>query len=55
LSVEALAADGFGMFGSGMFVINPPWTLAKTLEDTLPVLAKLLGKNNEATFRLTHN
>jgi hypothetical protein len=27
LRVRTPAADGFGMHGSGLFVVNPPWTL----------------------------
>lgn len=54
LSIEAPAADGFGMFGSGMFVINPPWTLAKVLEESLPQLVELLGKDNQARFNLDY-
>lgn len=54
LSIEAPAADGFGMFGSGMFVINPPWTLAKILEESLPQLVELLGKDSQARFNLDY-
>lgn len=32
-----------GMYGSGMFVINPPFTLAAELRTALPVLASVLG------------
>jgi 23S rRNA (adenine2030-N6)-methyltransferase len=32
-----------GMTGSGMIVINPPWTLWKEMEATLPFLADLSG------------
>ena len=34
-----------GMTASGMIVINPPWTLMKSAQESLPVLAKLLDKN----------
>lgn len=44
LSVGKPAKDGFGMYGSGMFVINPPWTLADTLQETLPWLVEVLGQ-----------
>lgn len=54
LSIEAPAVDGFGMFGSGMFVINPPWTLAQILEESLPPLLKLLGKDDQARFNLDY-
>ena len=36
------SGNGFGMYGSGMFVINPPWTLRDTLASALPFLAKTL-------------
>lgn len=37
---------------SGMFIINPPWTLEKHLADALPTLTKALGINNGAQFFL---
>jgi len=47
--------DSYGMFGSGMFVINPPWTLPKTLAETMPILRDLLAQDDAASFTLTHN
>lgn len=41
LQVAAPAAQG--MHGSGMLVINPPWTLAQQLREALPVLVSTLG------------
>lgn len=52
LEVKSPAKDGFGMNGSGMFIINPPWTLEKTLHETLPVLTRLLAQNEGAKFTL---
>lgn len=52
LSVQCPSADGFGMHGSGMFVINPPWTLYATLQEVMPVLASRLGQNGEGNFVL---
>ena len=52
LEVKAPARDGFGMNGSGMFIINPPWTLEKTLHDTLPTLANLLAQDQGAKYTL---
>lgn len=37
---------------SGMFVINPPWTLEKQLAESLPILVKALGQDNGAGFVL---
>jgi 23S rRNA (adenine2030-N6)-methyltransferase len=33
---------------SGMFIINPPWTLEKQLVESLPILVKALGQDNNA-------
>lgn len=35
--------DEYGMTGTGLFIVNPPWTLATQMEDILPHMAKLLG------------
>ena len=43
LTVQTPAADGFGMHGSGMFIVNPPWTLAAELAVVLPLLADALA------------
>jgi len=37
---------------SGMFIINPPWTLEKQLAQALPTLAKALGVNGGGQFLL---
>jgi 23S rRNA (adenine2030-N6)-methyltransferase len=37
---------------SGMFIINPPWTLEKHLAEALPVLVKALGLDGGAKFFL---
>jgi 23S rRNA (adenine2030-N6)-methyltransferase len=33
-----------GMYGSGLVILNPPWTLKAALESALPVMADLLGE-----------
>jgi 23S rRNA (adenine2030-N6)-methyltransferase len=35
------------MYGSGMVVFNPPWTLRAALEEALPFLAAVLGRAGE--------
>ena len=55
LSIEAPNADGFGMFGSGMFIINPPWTLPKILAETMPILCDTLAMDKSANFTLSQN
>lgn len=52
LEVRAPARDGFGMHGSGMFVINPPWTLEKTLHETLPAIVARLAQDGGARYML---
>jgi len=52
LSIGAPAPDGFGLRGSGMFILNPPWTLEATLRELLPQLVELLGVDAGAGFTL---
>jgi 23S rRNA (adenine2030-N6)-methyltransferase len=54
LTVQSPSADGMGMHGSGVFIINPPWTLAAALKDTLPWLVEALkvGADGTAGFTL---
>ncbi|TNF36131.1 MAG: 23S rRNA (adenine(2030)-N(6))-methyltransferase RlmJ, partial [Gammaproteobacteria bacterium] len=55
LTIKTLPEDSLGMFGSGMFVINPPWTLHDTLQETLPWLAEVLSEDDTASFTLERN
>lgn len=49
-----ICADSFekGMTSSGMIVINPPWTLHKEMQDSLPFLAETLGQNGQGFYRI---
>lgn len=38
------------LYGSGMIIINPPYQLDNKLAESLPYLAKVLGKNQESFF-----
>ena len=42
MTIEASSDDGFGMHGSGMFIVNPPYTLPDILDETMPILTRLL-------------
>ena len=53
LSIQAPSAEGFGMHGSGMFILNPPWTLHDELKIVMPYLVKVLGQDSGAGFELT--
>jgi 23S rRNA (adenine2030-N6)-methyltransferase len=52
LSISTPSPDGFGLHSSGMFVINPPWTLEPMLRDLMPYLVKALGRDAGAGFTL---
>ena len=52
LTVARADAKGFGLAGSGMFVINPPYTLHDTLAGVLPWLVSVLGQVEGANFLL---
>jgi 23S rRNA (adenine2030-N6)-methyltransferase len=52
LEVSAPSKDGYGMNGSGMFIINPPWTLEKKMHETMPKLSELLAQGPGAKYTL---
>ncbi|GHU20238.1 ribosomal RNA large subunit methyltransferase J [Betaproteobacteria bacterium] len=52
LRVREPASDGFGMHGSGLVVLNPPWTLHDTLAGALPFLVETLREDAGAGFTL---
>ncbi len=52
LSVSGPAPDGFGLRSSGMFIINPPWTLEPMLRELMPYLVAALGTDGRAGFTL---
>jgi len=52
LTVHKPAADGFGLHGSGMFIINPPYTLHDALQSALPWLAEKLAQDDRAGYAL---
>jgi 23S rRNA (adenine2030-N6)-methyltransferase len=52
LTVKKAAIDGYGLHGSGMFLINPPWTLHDALKQAMPYLARTLGQDERAGFTL---
>ena len=52
LTVQQPDALGFGLAGSGVFVINPPYTLHAELQLVLPYLTEVLGQYDGANYRL---
>jgi 23S rRNA (adenine2030-N6)-methyltransferase len=47
----ALATDNneFGMTSSGLFIVNPPWTLLKEMQQTLPLIQGILAPEHGFT------
>ncbi|MCC2595481.1 23S rRNA (adenine(2030)-N(6))-methyltransferase RlmJ [Pusillimonas sp. MFBS29] len=52
LTVRKPSTDGYGLHGSGMFVLNPPWTLHDELAVALPWLSERLKIDDRAGFTL---
>jgi 23S rRNA (adenine2030-N6)-methyltransferase len=52
LTVSRPPSDGFGLYGSGTFILNPPYTLAATMKATLPYLVDKLGQDETAQFKV---
>lgn len=44
--------DAYGMTGTGLFIVNPPWQLAQQLQSILPYLKAKLG-DEQTSFQLT--
>jgi 23S rRNA (adenine2030-N6)-methyltransferase len=54
LTVQSPATEGFGMHGSGLHIVNPPWTLPAQLKMTLPWLVEALGQDAGAGYALEY-
>jgi 23S rRNA (adenine2030-N6)-methyltransferase len=52
LQVCAPSPEGIGMHGSGMFIINPPWSLGQTLQKEMPWLVAALAQDPSARYML---
>jgi len=52
LTVKQPAAGGLGLHGSGVFIVNPPWTLPAMLKEAMPWLVKVLGQDGGAQYKL---
>ena len=52
LTVQEPDAQGFGLAGSGVFVLHPPHTLRAALAEVLPYLVDVLGRYDGASFVL---
>jgi 23S rRNA (adenine2030-N6)-methyltransferase len=52
LTVQQPDAQGFGLAGSGVFILNPPYTLHDQLLGVLPYLVDVLGQVDDASYVL---
>ena len=52
LTIQTPTPDGTGMHSSGMFILNPPYTLEPILREVLPYLVRVLGKDAGARFTI---
>lgn len=52
LTVQQPDSQGFGLAGSGMFILNPPYTLHDQLLGVLPYLTDVLGQYDGAHYLL---
>jgi len=52
LTVRSPSPDGLGLHGSGVFVVNPPWTLERALRIALPWLADVLAQDTGAAWSI---
>ena len=52
LTITTPGPDGFGLHSSGMFILNPPYTLEPTLRQVMPYLVQVLGKDAGATYQI---
>ncbi len=52
LTVQRPSPEGFGMHGSGLFIVNPPWTLPALLAEAMPYLVDKLGLDDGAHYTL---
>lgn len=52
LTTRTPGPDGFGLHSSGMFIINPPYTLEPMLKEVMPFLVQALGVDSGARFIL---
>lgn len=52
ITVQEPDEQGFGMLGSGLLVINPPWTLADTMKSVMPYLTEKLAQYAGASYEI---
>jgi 23S rRNA (adenine2030-N6)-methyltransferase len=54
LTVKSPAPGGLGLHGSGMFIVNPPFSLPQPLQQVMPYLVRVLKQDPAARFDLEY-
>lgn len=52
MTVQEPDEKGFGMLGSGLFIINPPWTLKTNMQTVMPYLVEKLAQYPRASYEI---
>jgi 23S rRNA (adenine2030-N6)-methyltransferase len=52
ITVRGPSADGLGLNGSGVIVVNPPWTLQAAMAGCLPWVTDVLRQDAGARWTL---
>ncbi|AWB33286.1 hypothetical protein DBV39_05740 [Orrella marina] len=52
MTVSRPASDGHGLFGSGCFVVNPPYTLEGEMREAMPWLSQTLALDDTARWSI---
>jgi len=52
LQVQAPSPEGRGLHGSGLFIVNPPWTFSEQMRGIMPWLTRVLAQDATACFRI---
>lgn len=53
MTVQEPDEKGFGMLGSGLFIINPPWILKDTMQEIMPYLVEKLAQYPGASYEIS--
>jgi 23S rRNA (adenine2030-N6)-methyltransferase len=50
MTVQEPDSQGFGLAGSGVFILNPPFSLHDQLLGVMPYLVDVLGQYDDANY-----
>ncbi|AIL32601.1 23S rRNA (adenine(2030)-N(6))-methyltransferase RlmJ [Basilea psittacipulmonis] len=50
VSLQVKSPEAVGLYGSGLFIVNPPYQLEQKLKEAMPVLCEMLAQDENAHF-----